>query len=113
MSDARPIKQGQVLTGPLFTEPVRRLTPAEVDNLLEKAADILRQSADSSEFRDYVVALLFFKRISDVYEEEVRRSPSPMLKLFQEQGPGPGPAFPLCPGIQPGSREESKCLKCV
>src|SRR5437870_7726910 len=52
--------------------PRRRLTQAELDGFLEKAADILRGNVDHSEFRGYVFALLFFKRISDVYLEEVR-----------------------------------------
>jgi len=53
--------------------PFRRLTQAELDSFLEKAADILRGNVDHSEFRGYVFALLFFKRISDVYVEEVRK----------------------------------------
>src|SRR3954447_16576391 len=52
--------------------PLRRLTQAELDVFLSKAADILRGNVDHSEFRAYVFALLFFKRISDVYDEEVR-----------------------------------------
>lgn len=52
--------------------PIRRLTQAELDQFLETAANILRGNVDHSEFRGYVFALLFFKRISDVYEEEVR-----------------------------------------
>jgi type I restriction enzyme M protein len=52
--------------------PLRRMTQAELDTFLEKAADILRGNVDHSEFRGYVFALLFFKRISDVFEEAVR-----------------------------------------
>jgi len=52
---------------------LRRLTQAELDQFLEKAADILRGNVDHSEFRGYVFALLFFKRISDVYSEEVAK----------------------------------------
>jgi hypothetical protein len=52
--------------------PLRRMTQAELDAFLEKAADILRGNVDHSEFRGYVFALLFFKRISDVFEEAVR-----------------------------------------
>lgn len=52
--------------------PRRRLTQAELDAFLDKAADILRGNVDHSEFRGYVFALLFFKRISDVYLEELR-----------------------------------------
>ncbi|MBW4523360.1 MAG: N-6 DNA methylase [Scytolyngbya sp. HA4215-MV1] len=54
------------------TRPLRRLTRAELKNYLEKAANILRGNVDHSEFRGYVFALLFYKRISDVYLEEVR-----------------------------------------
>ncbi len=57
----------------MITRPFRRLTQAELDAFLEKAADILRGNVDHSEFRGYVFALLFFKRISDVYAEEVRK----------------------------------------
>jgi type I restriction enzyme M protein len=48
------------------------MTQAELDAFLEKAADILRGNVDHSEFRGYVFALLFFKRISDIFEEAVR-----------------------------------------
>ena len=51
----------------------RRMTQSDLDSFLEKAADILRGNVDHSEFRGYVFALLFFKRISDVFEESVRK----------------------------------------
>src|SRR5688500_2805719 len=57
---------------PLISIPLRRMTQAELDTFLEKAADILRGNVDHSEFRGYVFALLFFKRISDIFEEAVR-----------------------------------------
>ena len=53
------------------TRPSRRLTQAELDAFLEKAADLLRGGVDHSEFRGYVFALLFYKRINDVYLENV------------------------------------------
>jgi len=53
------------------TRPQRRLTQAELDAFLEKAADTLRGGVDHSEFRGYVFALLFYKRINDVYLENV------------------------------------------
>jgi type I restriction enzyme M protein len=60
------------LTDGTIIIPLRRMTQAELDAFLEKAADILRGNVDHSEFRGYVFALLFFKRISDVFEEAVR-----------------------------------------
>jgi type I restriction enzyme M protein len=58
---------------PTVSMPLRRMTQAELDTFLEKAADILRGNVDHSEFRGYVFALLFFKRISDIFEESVRK----------------------------------------
>src|SRR6202049_3913994 len=58
---------------PTISLPPRRMTQAELDAFLEKAADILRGNVDHSEFRGYVFALLFFKRISDIFEESVRK----------------------------------------
>ena len=59
-------------TSTIVSIPLRRMTQAELDSFLEKAADILRGNVDHSEFRGYVFALLFFKRISDLFEEAVR-----------------------------------------
>ncbi len=56
---------------PARTRPLHRLTQAELDAFLEKAADLLRGGVDHSEFRGYVFALLFYKRINDVYAENV------------------------------------------
>lgn len=61
------------MASPITLRPVRRMTQAELDAFLEVAANILRGNVDHSEFRGYVFALLFYKRISDVYLEEVRR----------------------------------------
>src|SRR2546422_496107 len=58
---------------PVISIPLRRMTQTELDAFLEKAADILRGNVDHSEFRSYVFALLFFKRISDLFEESVRK----------------------------------------
>ncbi len=60
------------LETPIIVRPARRMTQKELENYLDKAADILRGNADHSEFRGYVFALLFYKRINDCYEEDVR-----------------------------------------
>ena len=56
----------------LWVRPTRRMTQGELENYLDKAADILRGNADHSEFRGFVFALLFYKRIDDCFEEEAR-----------------------------------------
>jgi type I restriction-modification system DNA methylase subunit len=41
-----------------------------LESLLWEAANILRGPVDAADFKTYVFPLLFFKRISDVYDEE-------------------------------------------
>ena len=53
--------------------PARRMTQAELESYLDTAANILRGSADHSEFRGYVFALLFYKRLNDCFEEDKRK----------------------------------------
>ncbi len=60
------------LESPIVVRPTRRMTQGELESYLDKAADILRGNADHSEFRGYVFALLFYKRINDCFDEEVR-----------------------------------------
>ena len=59
------------VAGSVKIRPQRRLTQAELDIFLERAADLLRGGVDHSEFRGHVFALLFYKRINDVYLENV------------------------------------------
>ncbi|MBL0353492.1 MAG: N-6 DNA methylase [Dechloromonas sp.] len=60
------------LQSPIVIRPTRRMTQGEFESYLDTAANILRGNADHSEFRGYVFALLFYKRISDYFDEEVR-----------------------------------------
>ena len=75
------------LESPVVVRPTRRMTQGELESYLEKAADILRGNADHSEFRGFVFALLFYKRINDCYEEEVRTQADTLVKagVPQEQ----------------------------
>lgn len=43
---------------------------AELESYLWAAANILRGPVDASDFKAYIFPLLFFKRISDIYDEE-------------------------------------------
>lgn len=42
----------------------------ELEQHLWGAANILRGSIDSGEYKSYIFGLLFFKRLSDVWQEE-------------------------------------------
>ena len=75
----------KTLDSPIVVRPTRRMTQGELESYLDKAADILRGNADHSEFRGYVFALLFYKRINDCYEEEVRTQADTLIKAGMEQ----------------------------
>ena len=47
-----------------------KLTLSKLEQYLSDAAWILKGPVDASDFKAYIFPLLFFKRISDVYDEE-------------------------------------------
>lgn len=52
-------------------KPVKEeLTEQELERFLWKAADILRGAVSPEEYGNYILPLLFFKRLSDVYLKE-------------------------------------------
>ena len=48
----------------------RSATISQLESCLWEAANILRGPVDAADFKTYVFPLLFFKRISDVHDEE-------------------------------------------
>ena len=52
---------------PTASEP---LTLGELEQYLQKAANLLRGSIDQADFKAHIFPLMFFKRISDVYLAE-------------------------------------------
>ena len=53
--------------------PVETLGVEQLERYLWSAADILRGSIDSSDYKTYIFGLLFLKRLSDRFEEEAER----------------------------------------
>src|SRR5438046_6411253 len=47
---------------------------SDLESHLWEAANILRGPVDAADFKTYIFPLLFFKRISDVYDEEYQES---------------------------------------
>src|SRR6056297_4024669 len=52
----------------------KKLTLSQLEQYLSKAAWILKGPVDASDFKVYIFPLLFFKRISDVYDEEYQQA---------------------------------------
>lgn len=48
----------------------KTLTLPQLESFLWKSADILRGKIDSSDYKKYIFGLLFYKRMSDVWDEE-------------------------------------------
>ena len=47
-----------------------KITTSQIESYLWESANILRGPVDASDFKTYIFPMLFFKRISDVYDEE-------------------------------------------
>lgn len=52
----------------------KRIPIEELESYLWNSAVLLRTSIDAGAYKQYVFPLLFFKRICDVYDEEVQKS---------------------------------------
>jgi type I restriction enzyme M protein len=51
-----------------------KITLSQLEQYLAKAAWILKGPVDAADFKVYIFPLLFFKRISDVYDEEIKQA---------------------------------------
>ena len=54
-------------------DPSANLSVSQLERYLWSAADILRGSIDSSDYKSYIFGLLFLKRLSDRFEEEAEK----------------------------------------
>lgn len=52
---------------------MEQLTFDKLKNKVWEAADILRGSIDSADYKNYIFGMLFLKRLSDVFEEEAEK----------------------------------------
>ena len=51
----------------------KEITLSKLETFLWRSADILRGKIDSSDYKKYIFGLLFYKRISDIWDEEYER----------------------------------------
>ncbi len=67
MEQTSPATNGQPVGG----KKPAKLTLAKLETLLLKACDILRGKMDASEFKKYIFGMLFLKRLSDQFEQDM------------------------------------------
>ncbi len=56
-----------------MTKATEHMTQQELESYLWGAATLLRGLIDASDYKQYVFPLLFFKRLSDVWDEDYHR----------------------------------------
>lgn len=54
-----------------MTEPVKSIEQAEINKILWKACDTFRGTVDPSEYKDYILVMLFLKYVSDAWKERL------------------------------------------
>lgn len=48
------------------------ITQNEINNIIRKACDTFRGVIDPSQYKDYILTMLFIKYVSDVYKEKLQ-----------------------------------------
>ena len=70
-----------------------KITKQQLKTYLWESANILRGKIDSGDFKHYILGLLFYKRLSDVFDEEYEKlkesvgeklANDPIFSLYQK-----------------------------
>ena len=86
------------------------LSTTEFESKLWGAADILRGQIDSSDYKNYILSMLFLKRLSDRFAEEVERAVADgVTREVAERDPDEHQFFGcVVDGARAGARSDSR-----
>ena len=65
---------------------IYRLSQSELESYLWGAANILRGLVDAGDYKQYIFPLLFYKRLSDVWDEEYAEAAAEISSIDTEVG---------------------------
>ena len=80
------------------------LTSQELQSKLWQAADILRGQIDSADYKNYIFSMLFLKRLSDRFDEEVANA----VAAGVPQAPTPTSTSLPCLRMPSGARSSTR-----
>src|ERR1700730_13892182 len=58
------------MTMPIEPAPTEHLTVSALEQWLWSAACVIRGATDAPKFKDFILPLVFYKRLSDVFDDE-------------------------------------------
>jgi type I restriction enzyme M protein len=56
----------------MVNEPKQKMSPSQINNIVWKACDTFRGVIDPSQYKDYILTMLFVKYVSDVWKDKKR-----------------------------------------
>ena len=62
---------------------MQKTTQDTINNIVWKACDTFRGTMDSSDYKDYILTMLFVKYLSDFYKEKKDRSPFGIIVVLR------------------------------
>ncbi len=62
----------------------KKLDVSTLEGWLWEAACVIRGPVDAPKFKDYILPLIFLKRLSDKFEDEVRHLGEEFYRYFRE-----------------------------